>query len=156
MISTNVKEVTIGKNIFFIRRFAPFVALEILGDLQKQFAGPILTSIDGKENAKDENGNIVINPESANKLMNGFSNLSAKLDGKTLRKIAETLIDKEYISVSIDGADPRKLDASAQGLSLESVSDIIELCWEILKHNYEEVISRIANPTIAARFLVRK
>jgi proline dehydrogenase len=155
-VSATTHEVTIGENTYFIRRFNPFVALEILGDLQKQFAGPLISQLDGKESPKDADGNIILNGETANNLMRSFESLSAKLDGKTLRNIAERLIDKEYISVSIGGDNPRQLNQTAQGLAFESVSDIFTLCWEILKFNYSEVITRLSSPTGPVRSLLRK
>jgi hypothetical protein len=155
-VNATVHEVPIGDNTYYIRRFQPFLALEILGNLQKQFAGPILAQLDGKETPRNEAGEIVLNPEAGQRMMESLSRLSEKLDGTTLRKIAETLVDKEYISVSINGADPRKLDATAQGLAFESVADIFTLCWEVLKFNYSEVIARLSSPTGPARFLVRK
>lgn len=133
-------EVTIGENIYYISRFEPFTALEILGDLQKQFAGPFLGVVNGKESATDE--------EKAAAMMQAFKNLSSQMDGKTLRALAERLIDKEYIAVVIGGdGQPRKLDKGAMTLAFENVSDIIQLCWEIVQFNYAEVIARISNPT---------
>ena len=149
-------EFTIGDNIFYVRRFPPFQALEILGDLQKQFAGPLISQIDGKESPRDAEGNIVLNGEASKKLMESFTRISEKLDGKTLRNIAQTLIDPNCISVSINGDNPRRLDVAAQGLVLESVADIITICWEVLKFNYAEVITRISSPTGPARLLMRK
>lgn len=155
-VSIKQHEVTIGENVYYIRRFPPFEALEILGDLQKQFAAPFLSQLNGKETPRDADGNLVLNPETQNSLAQSFSKLSERLDGRTLRKTAEVLLDKEYVSVSIDGADPRKLDKAAQGLALESVADIILLSWEVLKYNYAEVLARLSSPTGPASFLAAR
>lgn len=148
-------EVTIGENVYYIKRFPPFLALEILGDLQKQFAGPLIAQLDGKEAPKNADGNVVLDAESANKMMQSFANLSNKLDGKTLREIAEKLLTENNVSVAINGDDPIKFNKQAQGLALENVADIITLCWEVLKFNYAEVIARLANPITAARQAIR-
>lgn len=154
-VNAATHEVTIGENTYYITRFPPFKALEILGDLQKQFAGPLISQLDGKESAKDADGNVILDSEAGNKLMNSFASLSAKLDGKTLREIAERLLTKENINVSINGEPERKFDAAAQGLALESVADIITLCWEVLKFNYSEVITRLSSPIGRARSMLR-
>lgn len=140
------KEVPIGESVFYIRRFPPFIALEMLGDLQKQFAGPLLAALDGKEGASEE--------ENRAALMAGFSKLSASMDGKTLRALAQRLLDKECISVSINGAEPRKLDDAAVALSMRTSADVLQLCWAVITHNWAEVLSRLASPTgPAAAFL---
>lgn len=140
------KEVKIGESVFYIMRFPPFIALEMLGDLQKQFAGPLLAALDGKEGASEE--------ENRKAMMAGFSRLSSSMDGKTLRALAERLIDKEYISVSIDGAEARKLDERAVALSMQTSADVLQLCWAVIAHNWSEVLARLASPTgPAAAFL---
>lgn len=155
-VDAKLYEVDINGNTYFINRFPPFQALEILGDLQKQFVGPILSQIDGKETPKDADGNLVLSPDSRKGLMDSISKISNNLDGRTLRLIAERLLDKNCISVALDGDkdNVRKLDAGAQGLAFSGVADIVELCWEVLKHNYAEVITRLSSPTGPARSLL--
>lgn len=147
MAGNNVREVEIGSNKFYIHRFPPFEALEILGDLQKQIAGPLLAVVNGKQGESDEI------KQSAMK--EAFEKLSSKMDGKTLRQMAERLMDKDRIFVSIEGAEPRKLDVAAVGLSITSVADIIFICWEVISHNYAEVLARFASPTGPGGFLNR-
>lgn len=141
------KEITLGENTFYIKRFPPFTALKILGDLQKQFAGPFLSMIDGKE-TQDE-------AERTRQLMEAFSKLSAQMDGDKLVALAKMLIDPQCVSVSLNGDPVRQLDHNAQPRAFESVTDIITLCWEIIAHNYSEVLTRIASPTGPARNLLR-
>ena len=149
-------EIKIGENVYYITRFQPFYALEVFGDLQKLLVGPFISQLDGKETPKNANGEMVLNAEAGKSMMAAFANLSDRLDGKTLRKVAEMLITKDNVSVSIDGAEPRRMDASAQGLAIESPADIIELALEVAKFNYSEVIARLMSPTGPARFLQRK
>ena len=131
-------KVELGDNVFYIRRFEGFTALEILGDLQKQFAGPFLASLDGKQSATKE--------EAHASFMGALAKLSASIDGKTLRDLAKRLLDPECVSVSINGAEPRKLDATMMGLALTGAADILQLCWEIITYNFAEVIARINSP----------
>ncbi len=137
-MSAKVAEVRIGENDFYLRRFGAFQAVEVLGDLQKQFAGPLLGMMDGKQSATPEEANAA--------MMAAFSKLSATIDGRTLRDLAKRLLDKEYVSVSIEGGQVRKLDDAAIALSLETAADVLQLCWEVAKHNFGEVIARFNTP----------
>ncbi len=131
-------EVRIGENEYFIRRYDAFLAVEILGDLQKQFAGPLLGMMDGKQSASPEEANA--------SMMSAFSKLSGTIDGRTLKSLAERLINPEFVGVSIEGAPVRKLDKTAVNLCLETAADVLQLCWEIVKFNYAEVIARFNTP----------
>lgn len=137
-MATKVHEVRIGENDFFIRRFPAFQAVEILGDLQRQFAGPLLGMMDGKQSASPEEANAA--------MMAAFGKLSASIDGRTLRDLAKRILDKEQISVSIEGGQVRKLDDAAIALSLETAADILQLCWETIRFNFAEVIARFNTP----------
>jgi hypothetical protein len=81
------KEVQIGEHVFYIARYEPFLALEILGDLQKQFAGPFLAAMDGKASENDATRTQT--------MMQAFANLSGQMDGKTLRELAKKLINPD-------------------------------------------------------------
>lgn len=145
-MALSIHDVTIKENTFHIRRFQPFLALEILGDLQKTMAGPFISALDGRASQSEA--------ESGAAMMAAFGKLSASIDGKGLRLLAERLLNPEYVSVTIgDATQARKLDAAAIGLSLETAADILQLCWEVVQHNYAEVIARLANPTILASSL---
>lgn len=137
-MSVKVHEVRIGENDFYIRRFQAFAAVEVLGDLQKQFAGPLLGMMDGKPSGSPEEANA--------NMMAAFGKLSATIDGRTLRDLAKRLLDKEYVSVSIEGGQVRKLDDAAIALSLETAADVLQLCWEIVKFNFAEVVARFNTP----------
>lgn len=147
-MSSRVVEKTINGHTFYIQRYPPFVALEILGDLQNRFAGPFISMLDGKPSGNDA--------ETTKAMMEAFAKLSGSLTGQELRKLAERLLDKQYISVAVNGENPRPLDAGAIGLSLETAADIIMLCWEVVQHNFAEVLARLSNPTSsAAGFLMQ-
>lgn len=141
-MADRTKSVQIGDHTFYIQRYPPFIALEVLGDLQSKFAGPFLSVLNGKQST-DEG-------ETTAAMMQAFSKLSASMNGKELRMLAERLLDKQYVSVAINGENPRPLDQGAIGLSLETAADIIQLCWTVVQHNFAEVIARLQNPTTAA------
>lgn len=141
------KEVQIGEHMFYIARYEPFLALEVLGDLQKQFAGPFLAALDGKPSENEG--------ARTQAMMVAFANLSGQMDGKTLRELARKLINQDYVSVALEGGQKvEKLSIAMQTQAFESVSDIIQLCWEIIQHNFAEVIARLSSPTGPARALM--
>jgi hypothetical protein len=126
-------EVRIRGNIFYIRRFDPFTGTEVLADLQREFAGPLLA---GASNGKPgETGGTQI-------MLGSLAELSSKLDGKKVRYWAERLLDPELISVSIDGGASQKLTRIAAAQSIDSTSELISLCVEIVKFNFEDFRER--------------
>lgn len=137
-MSDRTKSIEINNHTFYIQRFPPFVALEHLGDLQNRFAGPFISVLDGKQGQSEA--------ETTKAMMEAFAKLSSSLNGKELRALAERLLDKQFVSVAINGENPRPLDQGAIGLSLETAADIIQLCWAVIQHNYATVISRLQNP----------
>lgn len=145
----------IGGNTFYIRRYQPFLALEILGDLQQQFAAPLLSMVDGKPGGTQE--------ENSAALMSALGKLSKNVDGKTLRLMAQRLIDPEnqgragsdYIAIAIGDDDPKKMTFDDTVRAEMTVADILQLCWEIITYNYAEVLARFASPTGPAGGLVR-
>lgn len=139
-------EFKLGDNTFYIRRYEPFLGLEILGDLQKQFAAPMLGLLNGKSGGSEE--------ENAAAFSAALARLSESIDGKTLSGLAKRLLQEEYIAVSIDNAPERKLNLSAINMSLTTTGDVLALCWEVITFNFAEVLQRIASPTgPAASFL---
>jgi hypothetical protein len=126
-------EVKIRNHVFYIRRFDPFTATEILGDLQRDFAGPLLAGLGGGK-AGEGGGSQA--------LMGGLAELSAKMDGKKLRSWAERLLDPEVVSVSIDGGEAQKLTKIALAQSIGSSSELMSLCFESVKFNFEDFRER--------------
>lgn len=141
-------EYEIGEYTCYIRRFEPFYALEILGDLQKRFVKPFLSVVDGKEGGSEE--------ENRAKLMIALTNLAGEIDGKELRRLATVLVDPNYISIAGMGENPAKLDANEALRRGLTPADLLLLCWAVVSYNFAEVLARFASPTgPAGAFLKR-
>lgn len=132
-------EVTINNNKFFIGRIEAFDAFELLGDLQQQFLSPILSSL--------ENIDVANKAEVTKAFLAGIAKLSHTVNGKTLRGVAERLLNPNYIAVSIEGESDRKLDIAARNLALGSAADVMTLCIEVIKWNYADFLEPLSNLT---------
>lgn len=122
-------DVTIGANTFHIRRFPPFDAMEVLGDLQKQFAGPLM-------------GGMQAGAGGTEIMLGGLAKLSADMDGKKLRAWAVKLLNPETVAVSVDGGPAEKLtQAMVQKIGLQP-DEMVELCVEVVKHNFQGFSTR--------------
>lgn len=128
--------VTIGASTYWIRRFDAFTALEVLGNLQQKFLGPLLPALDAADGDKEA-------MMAAG--MSGFARLSASLSGAELKALAKQLINPECISVAVGSADENatvKLDAVQQLRAFESATDIIELCVAVVRVNFSDALAR--------------
>ena len=144
------KSIPLGENTFYVRRYEPFLGVEILGDLQAQFAGPFMNTINGKPSGSEEERNA--------EMMAALGKLSKSMDGKAIRTLAEKLVDPEYVSVEVGrGGETQKANKIAFALAAQNgmtSADLLQLCWEIVVYNYAEVVSRVTSPTgPAGRFL---
>jgi len=152
-------EYVIGSNSFFISRYAPFQALEILGDLQQRFAAPLLDALGGSNAAAGAAGGTDPNPllaaqqgvpadqqDAFGAMMRGFAKVSASLNGRELAALAKRLIDPERVSVSINGAEAQKLTPTMIEAAGMSPADVIALCVEIAKVNFSDFFTRFADP----------
>lgn len=128
--------VTIGQADFHIRRFDPFMALELLGDLQRDIL-PALGSLMSAVFAKDE-GSM---PDAA--IGDAVRELSTKLDGASLQRWANRLLDPEFVSFSINGRDA-KLSRDKRDMAFDDAGQIIELMVHIIRHNFADFFLRWA------------
>lgn len=136
---SSVKEVTIGSTVFRISRFDPFRQLKLLGDLQKEVlpaAGSLLSAVFGAEGLAQERD------EQA--MLQAFRDLSARLGGDALAGWAERLIDPELVSFELAGREPQKLTAAHRGLAFFDFSEILELLFHVLEHNFAGPLARWA------------
>lgn len=148
------ERVEIGGVTYSITKYDAFTALEILGDLQKQFLAPLLSVLDGKEAG---------NPEAVTAgLIQGVERVMRDMDGKRLRLTAERLLFQQNVGAVRPGEEPRKLGTNNWHEYLTDVADLLELCVEVVKTNFSSVFQRAANlfgaaqalsPTLASRGL---
>jgi hypothetical protein len=120
---------------FYIRRYDVFLAMKILGDVQKRFMTPFalfMESNDQKlsQEIRDRN------------LMAAIQQFSHNIDGDSLIQIAKTVLNAEYVSVSVGGNPPEKLTENVLNMATDSVVDVVALVMEVLKVNYEELFTR--------------
>jgi len=133
------KEVTIGTTVFRISRFDPFRQLKLLGDLQKEVlpaAGSMLAAVfggEGEAQAKDEQA-----------MLQAFRDLSVRLGGDALAGWADRLIDSELVTFELAGRDPQKLTPAHRGVAFSDFSEILELLYHILEHNFAGPLARWA------------
>lgn len=136
-----IKEVAIGATVFRISRFDPFRQLKLLGDLQKEVlpaAGSMLTAVF----VGDQSNGAEERDEAA--MLHAFRELSAKLGGDALAGWAERLIDAELVSFELAGREPQKLTPAHRGLAFADYSEILELLFHILAHNFAGPLVRWA------------
>lgn len=136
---SSIKEVTIGTTVFRISRFDPFRQLKLLGDLQKEVlpaAGSMLTAIFGAE------GQAQDRDEQA--MLEAFRELSIKLGGDALAGWADRLIDAELVTFELVNREPQKLTTAHRGMAFSDFSEILELLFHILEHNFAGPLVRWA------------
>lgn len=132
---SRTKTVVIGSTSFHIARFDAFRQLALLGDLQKEVlpaAGSMLTAVFSQPQQAD--GAVAAQDEEA--MVQALRELSARLGGDALRKWADLLIDPELVSFELPGREPQKLTVAQRGMAFEDFSQILELMFHILKHNF--------------------
>ena len=122
-------------NKFYIRRYDPFLSLTILGEVQKKFLPPMASLME----SNDPNNPADERTKSA---MQALESISRNLDGPSLVSLVKTVLNPQYVSVSIHGDAPRQLDESALNLSCEDVSEVIQLVVEVLRFNYEKLFTQ--------------
>lgn len=129
-------DVTINGVEFHIRTFAPFVALRIFGDLQKELL-PAVGGLIGAASAAGE-GQAV----DQGALLQAIKAFSSSLDGKALEDWAARLLDKELITFNRPGRDPRKLDRAFYDDAFDDFASILELLYEVIKLNFAGPLGR--------------
>ncbi len=133
------KQVVIGTTIFRISKFSAFEQLQLLGDLQKEVlpaAGSMLTAVfggEGEAQARDEQA-----------MLQAFRDLSAKLGGDALMKWSGRLIHPELVTFELDGRGPQKLTEAHKAMAFGDFSEILELLFHILQHNFAGPLARWA------------
>jgi len=122
-------------NRFYIRRYEPFLSLEILGEVQKKFLPPMAQLLEANDETQAEN----VRMESA---MRAIENVSKTLDGKSLINLVKTVLNKDYVSVSIGNQPPVQLDEGMLNQACDDVLDCIKLVVEVLRFNYEKLFTQ--------------
>ena len=133
---------------FYIRKYEPFLSLEILGDLQTKFLSPMAALLEGNDSNSNEDVKM-------KHIFDGIERLSKTLDGKSLVQLSKMVLNGDYISVEINNEPAERLTENLVNRSIENVGELFELILEVLKLNYTEVftlamsrIGAVRDPTI--------
>ena len=122
-------------NKFYIRRYDPFLALEILGEVQRKFLPPLAALMEARD---DTNATPEVKMEA---MMKGIEMVSRTLDGKSLIGLAKIVLNQNYVAVSIHADPPIQLDEGALNRACDDVFDVIKLLVEVLRYNYEKLFT---------------
>ena len=131
-----------GEYEWGIRQFDPFLAMRVLGDLQKMVVPAISGAVDG----------ISKNTEQAELIAaigGALKNLARTVDGETLEKCMKLLINSEYLSVrkeggkSFESASIDKIQAIFWGRPF----DMIALCFKVFQVNFLDFSESCSVPT---------
>jgi hypothetical protein len=74
--------------------------------------------------------------------MKAVEMVSRTLDGKSLIALVKVVLNKDYVSVSIQAEPPMQLDEAALNRACEDVFDVIRLVVEVLRYNYEKLFTQ--------------
>ena len=133
-----------GTATFYIRKMEPFLALHVLGELQKKFLGPLATLFEGVPTVDGQEMEM-------KSIIEGLEKISEKLDGATLVQFAKMLLNGDYISVVIAGEPAVKLDEGLLNRATDNIGEVIELMVEVIKENYIGVFTLARNRIGQAR-----
>ena len=116
---------------FYVQAFNPFGAIKILGDLQNIIA-PIMGGVVGQQGEEGENAKLGISVEAICKGLHDY------VDGDNLLRVIKMLINPDFISVSIEGGQPKRLTDDLVNLVFAGrTQGLFELCYEVIKINYD-------------------
>ena len=136
MVATNRFEFTLdNKNKFYIRRYDAFLSLRVLGEVQKKFLVALTSLMEANdrnlsEEAKERN------------LFKAIDSVSKSLDGDSIVELVKQVLNPEFVSVSIEGEPPEKLDEGMLNRATDNLFDVLSLVFEVLKVNYTELFTR--------------
>lgn len=120
---------------FYIRRYDVFLAMKILGDVQKRFMTPFALFME----ANDQKLSQELRDRN---LMAAVQQFSLNIDGDSLIEITRTVLHPEYVTAVIGGNPPEKLTENVLNMATDSIVDVVSLVMEVLKVNYEDLFTR--------------
>ena len=120
---------------FYIRRYDAFLALRVLGDVQKKFLAPIALFMEANDQSLPAESRD-------NNMQAAVTKISTSLDGDSLVELTRKVLNPEYVSVSVDGEPPEKLDEGMLNRATDSVFDVVRVVIEVLRFNYEDLFTR--------------
>jgi hypothetical protein len=122
-------------NIFYIRRYDVFLAFKVLGEVQKRFL-VALTSL------MEANDKSIGQEAQERNLFKAIDSISKSLDGDSIVMLVKLVLNPEFISVSIGGEPPEKVDEGMLNRATDSIYDVVSVVFEVLQVNYKELFTR--------------
>jgi hypothetical protein len=122
-------------NKFYIRRYDPFLSLEVLGEVQRKFLPPLAALMEANDTNTEQKDRI-------DNAMKAVEMVSRTLDGKSLIALVKVVLNPEYVSVSIQADPPIRLDEGALNRACDDVFEVIKLVIEVLRYNYERLFTQ--------------
>ena len=133
---TEVHVKSVEDATFYVQAFNPFGAIKILGDLQNIIA-PIMGGVVGQQ------GDDVKVGMSVEAICKGLHDY---VDGDNLLRVMKMLIKPDFISVSIEGGQPKRLTDDLVNLVFAGrTQGLFELCYEVIKINYNGFFTIFGN-----------
>jgi len=122
-------------NKFYIRKYDPFLALRILGEVQKKFLVAVTSLMEAQDATLSQE-------DKERNLFKAIDHISKSLDGDSIVSLVKQVLNSEFISVSIEGEPPEKLDEGMLNRSTDNLFDVVSIVFEVLKVNYTELFTR--------------
>jgi hypothetical protein len=122
-------------NKFYIRRYDAFLSLRVLGEVQKKFLVAFTSLMEAQDRTLSEEAQ-------ERNLFKAIDNVSKSLDGDSIVSLVKQVLNPEFISVSIEGEPPEKLDEGMLNRSTDNIYDVVSVVFEVLKVNYTELFTR--------------
>jgi hypothetical protein len=141
-------EFTQGDYTFYISPMDPFLALELLGDLQKTFL-PAIGAAFGKSDMSEEKKNVTMADLLSRKIdiQSALIQLSGAINGINLKNMLQRILNSDYIRYEQNG-DVKKLDKVAlMSIYNGNLSGMFELAWKVLQVNYADFFTMFPGPS---------
>lgn len=136
-----------GKTVFYIHRFPPFMAMRVLGELNKVIAPVLGGAAKGLESADMGGGNGL--GAIAPVLGDALKNLML-IDGDVMEHVLRLVLNEEYVSVSTNGTKndlahltEEKINEVFEGRPI----DMIMLAVKVVRVNYLDFSMLSSIPT---------
>lgn len=144
-----VTQWTQGNYTFAIRRFNPFLAMRVLGELQRLLVPAIGGALDG---ASDDMNDVVA---MGGAVGGALLKMAEVVDGEKMEKSVRLLLDGNYISVSESGKkDYSRLDdGTIAAVFTGRPFDLLALCGKIFAVNFMDFSKSSSVPTGVRQFV---
>ncbi|WP_238866508.1 phage tail assembly chaperone [Achromobacter xylosoxidans] len=140
--------VPIGTTTFHILKFDASTQLKLLGDLQKEIlpaAGSLFGAVVGGQTGDGSAGAGEAIQRDEQAVMQALRHLSSRLGGDELQKWFGLLVGPDNVSFELEGREPQKLTEAHRGLAFQDFSEILELMYHVLMHNFAGPLARWAS-----------